>query len=217
MTNLNQMITTTLTCSIEQLQVINKALDLYSRLCQGQLGEIEYLVRTGEIKPRNGYVVDQDDFREVCEKANRLLGFDGGSYHGITSEYLPVNALRAYELHKVIAKALAEHRNPKPDMRSVDYDGLWRRFTDDMEPVVSIVSDVVEQKSGEVFVERNFYTVEMLRANPDKIYVFGDNAQRYGKKGQSIIREEPNAFGIATKIKPYWSNDSYFSGQQPAT
>lgn len=136
------MTTTTLTCSVEQLQVINKALDLYSRLCQGQLGEIEYMVRVGDIKPKNGYVVDQDDFREVCEKANRLLGFDGGSYHGITSEHLPINALRAYELHKVIAKALAEHRNPKPDMRSVDYDGLWRRFTDDEEPVVLMVHNI---------------------------------------------------------------------------
>lgn len=62
-----------------------------------------------------------------------------------------------------------------------------------------------------VQVETSFYTVELLRANPNKIYVFGDNAQRYGKKGQSVIRDEPNAFGVANKLRPHGSMDSYFS------
>ena len=45
----------------------------------------------------------------------------------------------------------------------------------------------------------NRYTVADLKANPNKIYVFGDNNQRRGKGGQAIIRDEPNAFGIITK------------------
>lgn len=48
----------------------------------------------------------------------------------------------------------------------------------------------------------NRYTVADLKANPNKIYVFGDNNQRRGKGGQAIIRDEPNAFGIITKEEP---------------
>lgn len=43
------------------------------------------------------------------------------------------------------------------------------------------------------------YDVALVKANPTTLYVFGDNAKRYGKKGQAVIRDEPNAFGIATK------------------
>lgn len=46
------------------------------------------------------------------------------------------------------------------------------------------------------------YTPELLRANREKIYVFGDNMKRYGKRGQAVIRDEPNAFGVATKRHP---------------
>ena len=43
------------------------------------------------------------------------------------------------------------------------------------------------------------YSVELLRMNPDKIFVFGDNNGRVGKGGQAIIRDEPNALGVSTK------------------
>jgi hypothetical protein len=65
-------------------------------------------------------------------------------------------------------------------------------------------------KIGRVLITRDLYSVDMLRANPEKVYVFDDNTQRCGKEGQSIIRYEPNALGIATKLKPYDLADSYF-------
>lgn len=46
--------------------------------------------------------------------------------------------------------------------------------------------------------------------------VFGDNAQRTGKKGQSEIRDCPNAIGVATKWKPSREPDAYFSDSAPA-
>ena len=50
-----------------------------------------------------------------------------------------------------------------------------------------------------------------LLAEPDKIFVFGDNAERWGLGGQAKeMRGEPNAFGIATLYapgKPYDGND----------
>lgn len=57
-------------------------------------------------------------------------------------------------------------------------------------------------------VER--YTDADVKANPDKIYVFGDNIQRKGTGGQAQIRNNPNAFGIATKVSPTTDKDAYF-------
>lgn len=52
---------------------------------------------------------------------------------------------------------------------------------------------------------------QLLRENPNYLFVFGDNTLRYGKGGQAVIRDEPNAFGIVTKLKPSTSNDSYMT------
>ena len=60
-------------------------------------------------------------------------------------------------------------------------------------------------------IEHNIYTPELLRASPEKIFVFGDNMKRYGKRGQAVIRSEPNAFGIATKRYPSMDNWAFFS------
>jgi hypothetical protein len=49
--------------------------------------------------------------------------------------------------------------------------------------------------------------------DPNKIYVFGDNLLRKGKKGQAIIRDLPNAMGVATKRLPTMNTDAFFSDQ----
>jgi hypothetical protein len=58
----------------------------------------------------------------------------------------------------------------------------------------------------------DFYTPAMCRKNPTKIFVFGDNSTRQGKKGQSEIRGEPNAFGVVTKHSPntYFNDKNYY-------
>lgn len=58
------------------------------------------------------------------------------------------------------------------------------------------------------------YTPKLLRANPDKVYVFGDNMKGFGKGGQAIIRDEPNAFGIPTKRYPSKDDWAYFSDKE---
>lgn len=60
-------------------------------------------------------------------------------------------------------------------------------------------------------IEKRNYTQKLLRENTNTIFVFGDNAMRYGKKGQAVIRDEPNAFGIATKVKPSMRAESFFN------
>ena len=55
------------------------------------------------------------------------------------------------------------------------------------------------------------YTDADVKANPDTIYVFGDNNQRTGTGGQAQIRNNPNAFGISTKLKPKNTEDAFMS------
>lgn len=58
------------------------------------------------------------------------------------------------------------------------------------------------------------YTPKLLRANPDKVFVFGDNMKGFGKGGQAVIRDEPNAFGIPTKRYPSKGDWAYFSDKE---
>lgn len=51
-----------------------------------------------------------------------------------------------------------------------------------------------------------------LKANPDVVYLFGDNTKRWGTGGQAgSMRGEPNAIGIATKITPTQGSNAYFT------
>jgi hypothetical protein len=51
---------------------------------------------------------------------------------------------------------------------------------------------------------QKWITRQDLRNNPDTLYVFGDNLARNGFGGQAkVMRGEPNAVGIPTKISPY--------------
>ena len=57
------------------------------------------------------------------------------------------------------------------------------------------------------------YTSKLLYENQEKIFVLGDNMVRKGKGGQAVIRDCPNAFGIATKRYPSMNEDAFFSDQ----
>jgi hypothetical protein len=54
-----------------------------------------------------------------------------------------------------------------------------------------------------------------LKANPDKLYVFGDNVERRGFGGQAAeMRGEPNAVGIPTKWFPKLTPKAFFWDHQ---
>lgn len=51
-----------------------------------------------------------------------------------------------------------------------------------------------------------------LRANLDKVFLFGDNLEGKGFGGQAKeMRGEPNAIGIPTKKSPAMTPDSFFT------
>lgn len=61
-------------------------------------------------------------------------------------------------------------------------------------------------------IRQKVITREDLRANPNCLYLFGDNAARWGKGGQAKeMRGERNAHGICTKWEPSDRDRAYFS------
>ena len=59
---------------------------------------------------------------------------------------------------------------------------------------------------------RDHITRDMLRAEPEKLFVFGDNFARTGFGGQAKeMRGEPNAVGIPTKRFPKNTENSFLT------
>lgn len=55
--------------------------------------------------------------------------------------------------------------------------------------------------------------VELCKNNPNSIIIFGDNLIGKGKKGQAIIRDCSNSYGVPTKRLPSMKEGSFFSDQ----
>lgn len=56
------------------------------------------------------------------------------------------------------------------------------------------------------------YSRAEIRANPDRLYVFGDNVSTLGRGGQAKeCRGEPNTVGIPTKWHPMMDEGSFFT------
>ena len=53
-------------------------------------------------------------------------------------------------------------------------------------------------------------TRDYLRANPDTVFVYGDNIKRFGKGGAAKLRDEPNTYGFITKKYPSNSDSSFY-------
>ena len=61
------------------------------------------------------------------------------------------------------------------------------------------------------------FSVNLVKKNPDKVFLFGDNLKGYGKGGQAIIRDEPNAIGIPTKKAPSMDKTAFFTDAEYAS
>lgn len=66
-------------------------------------------------------------------------------------------------------------------------------------------------RKGRVF-RYDLITREMVRANRNTVYCFGDNMARAGLGGQAAAcRGEPNAVGVPTKWRPSRDEGAYFT------
>lgn len=133
--------------TLEQAAALVQAADLYSRVCIGQIEEIELLIREGRIpcadnhpqRERTIATIEQcDQIRDRLNGIKIELGYHPNASFGIGHEHIHVSATRAFEIRKVVEKAVAEHRDPNPKFRGVNYDGLICRYTTDPAPVARI-------------------------------------------------------------------------------
>jgi hypothetical protein len=55
------------------------------------------------------------------------------------------------------------------------------------------------------------YSRDLVRINPTKVFIFGDNTERHGKGGQACIRGLSNTLGVATKVNPseFFTEDNW--------
>ena len=58
------------------------------------------------------------------------------------------------------------------------------------------------------------WTIDDVKKNPNKLFIFGDNNARLGKGGQAIIRDLPNVMGIRTKKGPSRKSAAYYKDSE---
>ncbi len=132
-----------ITATLSQALAVSRALDVYTRLAIAQPWILAEMIQMGEVSTRGLH--DNDAIRSQCENIGRALGYGNGASAGIGRA--PINASRAYEVNKVLLKALAVHRDPAPKFHGVDYDGLIVRHTKDPAPHVVIATSSNEKES----------------------------------------------------------------------
>ena len=127
----------------EQARAVVAALDLYTRMSLGQFDELAYLMRCGEIKPREDKADDRwlQDVEQTLATLKTLLGHPQSGSFGVGSPKVSASAHRCYELQKVLSRALAMKREPRPDFPYIDYDGLIVRYTQDPAPSTQIITN----------------------------------------------------------------------------
>lgn len=60
-----------------------------------------------------------------------------------------------------------------------------------------------------------YITREYVRANRDKLFLFGNNLERKGFGGQAAaMRGEPNAIGLPTKKSPSYRTEAFFTDRE---
>lgn len=132
-----------LTMTLGQARALSKSADLYVRLCIGKLEQVGELVRE-EVLPCHtdgsearlpASVPLCDAVERLMREAKVLLGYPINGGPGIGHPHVHVSAHRAWEVCKVLNKALADHRDPSPAFRGPHHYGLGAmRYTTDKAP-----------------------------------------------------------------------------------
>ena len=102
-----------------QLEILNKALEMFVRV---HLGQFEYIRE--DFIFHKGVTAEKlhacEDYLTQAKKV--LLGFDRGASYGISNENFSVRGRIAYDMESVFKKHLAMKKDPNPSFRSSVYD-----------------------------------------------------------------------------------------------
>ena len=159
MTSTNPSPTVRLDLTLAQAAAMSLALECYARLGIGQFEEIANLVSMGTVPcftkaagPRQSASLEQAErIGSLAGAIKHELGYPPNGSHGIGHANNHITVKRAWEIRKVVDKVLAEHRDPNPEFRGVNYDGLVVRYTEDSAPLAAITPaapDWLERAAG---------------------------------------------------------------------
>lgn len=130
--------------TIEQSCAVRDALDAYTRLAIGQIDVLTELLRQGTIpvggKRSEREMASREQIRQVeglVSQIKDVLGYQRNGSNGIGNPHIHASGHRAYEVMKALAREIAIQRDPNPQFRGVDYDGLTVRYTQDPAPTVT--------------------------------------------------------------------------------
>jgi hypothetical protein len=163
------------------------------------------------------YRINDEGVRVPLIQESTFKGKDGVERTYLNYVYKMINAWGdSYRAQEFYGKEFPLDPNSTVSRPSVLDNGFMKvmREVEDSEIELAllgttpVVATIQPTKNVEV-VDR--YSVADVQANPDKIYVFGDNTQRVGMGGQAQIRNNPNAMGIATKITPSMDEAAFMS------
>src|SRR3546814_6787178 len=86
-----------------------------------------------------------------------------------------------------------------------------------MYPSPCLGCSLFSEENMPIIVQKAWYTRAQLQSQPSDLFAWGDNLARVGGKnnprsGQAYAcRDEPNAVGIPTKLRPSMDADAFFS------
>ena len=132
-----------LTLSIDQGKGVCESLDVFTRLCLGQLEIVAELVRQGVIPVARPSADGEramaseeccDQIDQLMRAAKQLLGYPAGASNGIGHPDVHINGRRAYEVEKVLAAAMVGKDPARRANLDVANDGLMLRVTDEPVP-----------------------------------------------------------------------------------
>jgi len=131
-----------------QIQIINRALDLFSRLLIGQVEHLDDIYIWRQVKTKQ---FDMDKFRKLCFEIKQLVfGFSQGESFGIHGPKTPEDAQIAWDIQQVFRHRLSWDRVGNPPsrdwktMNGVNFDNPLKSST---EPLCTI-RKVLENDKG---------------------------------------------------------------------
>lgn len=135
--------------SLEQAVSMIEALDFFTRISLGQFEEIASFVRKGRIRPKTepgqyAGIASEETINQIDRlvfEMKQCMGFSRGQSNGVGHSHNSINSMRAYEIQKALAQAVATRPGSTVPLYSVDRDGLnpGLRYTSDLTPVVTWV------------------------------------------------------------------------------
>lgn len=127
--------------SLDHAEAEARALDLYSRILSGRLGEIANLAADGRLGPREGREPLSPGqvarLRALMDEARAVLGYGRGEGGGLGPAAHP-DANLSYEVHAVVRRCLAEAKGTAGDGSRVDGDGLPVRYASGPAPTARL-------------------------------------------------------------------------------